>query len=106
MTNIEIDERLRRWAVGRALVKRLWVFGSRAHSDHRPDSDIDVAIEINHNDESNGLATWMFETTSWQQELAALFSFPVDLQQYQGPIGTPVIDAALARSSRLIFERR
>ncbi|MDP9908930.1 putative nucleotidyltransferase [Variovorax boronicumulans] len=105
MNSNAVDESLRSWATGHVLVRRLWVFGSRARGDHRTDSDLDVAIEIHHHDESNGLATWMFETQHWAYELAALSPFSVDFQQYQGPVDTPVIDAGLARSSRLVFER-
>lgn len=28
------------------LVGRMWLFGSRGRGDHRPDSDLDVAIEL------------------------------------------------------------
>ena len=105
MTNVEIDERLRRWATSKELVKRLWVFGSRARGDHRPDSDIDVPVEINHSDESNGLAPWMFEAKHWQDELATLFPFPVQLEQYFESGESPTIRAGVARSSRLVFER-
>lgn len=97
--------KLQTWAAGQVLVKRLWVFGSRARGDNHARSDLDVAIEIHHHDESEGMATWMCKTQHWQGELASLFTLPVDLQQYQGLTATPIIHAALERSSQLIFER-
>lgn len=35
---------LRQWAANNEAVKELWVFGSRAKGNARPDSDIDVAV--------------------------------------------------------------
>lgn len=32
------------WARGEPLVRFVWLFGSRARGDHRPDSDIDLAV--------------------------------------------------------------
>lgn len=104
MTEDAVDQILRSWALGQYLVKRLWVFGSRARGTERPDSDLDVAVEIFHQDESDGLATWMFETEGWLSQFEALLPFKVDLQQYQGQAGTPHIDSALKQSSRIVVD--
>lgn len=62
----EIHALLTAWAAKEPLVGRLWLFGSRAREQHRPDSDVDVAIELDMSavkgvDESGGMATWAFD---------------------------------------------
>jgi len=44
MYDAEVVERLTRALAGRADVDLALLFGSRARGDHRPDSDVDVAI--------------------------------------------------------------
>ena len=85
----ELHSVLSEWAAKNPLVARLWVFGSRARGDHRDDSDLDIAIELDLTaadgvDESGGFATWSFETDGWEEELANLLPFTIDLEQYRG----------------------
>ena len=55
-------------------------------------------------DDSAGSATWMLETGSWEAELAAIFPYEIDLEQFMGD-KTPIISAALQRSSALAYEK-
>lgn len=91
------------------MVKRVYVFGSRVRGDNRPDSDIDIAVELDSAaflgvDESGGLATWMFETKGWKEELEKLVPLKVQLERYH-PEQTPTVGKGLARSSQLIYEK-
>jgi predicted nucleotidyltransferase len=93
------------WARQKPLIKRVFVFGSRVRGDHRPDSDIDIAVELDPNhfqgvDESGGLATWMFETEAWKDELHRL----LQLERYHAG-QTPTIASGLARSRVLVYEK-
>lgn len=97
------------WAVKKPLVNRLWLFGSRVRGDHRPDSDVDVAIELDMAvakgaDESGGIATWAFDAKPWQPELELLLSKVVDLQRYKAG-ETNIIQAGLDQSSILVYEK-
>lgn len=104
-----LRDRIDSWARTKPLVKRVLIFGSRARGDHRPDSDLDVAIEldpsaISGTDGSGSWATWMFETEGWKEELQSLVPFEVDLQQLDGD-RTPVVLSGIERSSQLVYEK-
>lgn len=106
----EIQALLIAWATQKPLVSRLWLFGSRVRGDHRPDSDVDVAIELDMSaakgvDESGGMATWAFDTKPWKPELEGLFSLVVDLQRYKAR-KTNVIQTGLDQSSILVYEKQ
>lgn len=97
------------WARGKPLVKRVYLFGSRVRGDNRPESDIDIAVELDPSafrgaDESGGLATWMFEAQAWREELKQLIPMKIQLERYH-PGQTPTIEKGLARSSQLIYEK-
>ncbi len=97
------------WAVGKPLVRRVWLFGSRVRQDYRPDSDLDIAVELDiaaadGSDESGGVATWMFESEGWKEQLQALSQYEVQLEHFlEGQ--TPTIKSALERSSRLVYKK-
>jgi predicted nucleotidyltransferase len=104
-----IQKLLSTWAVGKPLVNRLWLFGSRVRGEHRPDSDIDVAIELDMSvakgaDESGGFATWAIDTKPWKPELELLLSTVVDLQRYKSG-ETRIIQAGLDQASILVYEK-
>ncbi len=109
---MELDvasDMLIKWATNNQLVSRLWLFGSRVRGENRPDSDIDIAIELDMSavkgtDDSGGMATWAFEANKWKSELEHLFSLPVDLQNYKAG-ETNAIQRGLDRSSILVYKK-
>lgn len=99
-----------KWTTSKPLVKRAYLFGSRARQDYRPDSDLDIAIELDSqtfqcSDESGGLATWMAETNGWAQELSGLTGFQVQLEQFIDEIQTPRIARGLQESSLMSCDK-
>lgn len=105
----QIQQSIAVWASQYPLIKRVSIFGSRVRGDHRHDSDLDVAIELDpaeyeSSDESGGWATWMFETSEWKNELQALIPYEIHLEQYCGD-QTPTIRDGLKRSSKLVYEK-
>jgi uncharacterized protein len=109
MLLIELRAKLAHWAATKPLVEHAWIFGSRARGQEQPGSDLDIAIELDLSaaqevDESGGSATWMLETGTWETELAALFPYEIDLEQFMGD-KTPIISGALKRSSALAYEK-
>lgn len=106
----EISRLVAEWASAKPLVGRVHVFGSRARGDHRPDSDVDIAIVLDMShaqgfDESGGFATWAFDTEDWKEELEALLGLKVDLQRNGGD-ETPNVQRGLQRSSLLVYDKK
>lgn len=106
---LNFREIISEWAVEKPLVKRVWIFGSRVRGNHREDSDLDVAIEINSaairgEDYSGGFATYAFESKSWCNELNDLIGLDVDLQFYKEG-ETKTIQIALDFSSVVVYEK-
>ena len=104
-----IKDLLSAWATKKPLINRLWIFGSFARADHRDDSDLDIAIELdmassNGVDESGGFATWAAASNTWEAELNTLLPHEIDLQLYIED-ETPTIHAGLERSSCLIYQK-
>lgn len=109
MNTPEEQDVLVQWARAKPLVGKLFIFGSRARGDHRPDSDIDIAIELDMSadvgvDDSGGLATWMFEADGWEKELASLLPYKVDLEWFRGH-DTPTIQNGIDQSSILVYQK-
>jgi len=93
------------WAKTHSVVRKVWLFGSRVRGTERPDSDIDVAIEVLRRDgDSNEFTTFMFEKESLTTSLARLLPIAVHLDWYGGADETPTMHAGLQESSILVFE--
>jgi predicted nucleotidyltransferase len=60
-------------------VKHAALFGSVARGDHRPDSDIDIMIEIDPDARITG-----FEYVDLKEYIAGLFNGPVDVVNRDG----------------------
>lgn len=105
----DVSRALAAWAKRSPIVNRLWIFGSRARGTERPDSDLDVAIEIDATvvpgvDESGGWATWSHSKRELVHQLDAMFPFDVHLERYAGS-ETPAIAQALQESSILVYQK-
>ncbi len=94
---------LQHWAEGQPLVRRVWLFGSRVRGEYRPDSDLDVAVELDLDvavDECRGMTHWIEHAASWERHLAHLLRVPVDLELHE-PGGQ--VEAYVADCSRLVY---
>jgi predicted nucleotidyltransferase len=108
MTTIEsgVADSIARWAAENPEVRRVWVFGSRAKDTHRPDSDIDVAVELEPvADSEETLTRWIAHAEVWKAQLQNLIAPQVDLEWFDPDGGTPNIEAGLNDSKVLVYER-
>ncbi|MEM4727850.1 MAG: nucleotidyltransferase family protein [Candidatus Bathyarchaeia archaeon] len=75
------------------------VFGSFVRGEHRPESDIDVAIEFDKNSKKS-----LFDLLKVEEELSKIFRRKVDLGIFSS-INPYVIDD-IRREMKVIYEKR
>src|SRR3569833_791953 len=95
-------EAIQHWAALNPVIKRVWIFGSRARGTARPDSDLDIAVE--HDSlpgDSNANTTAIGEAENRRHQLQTRVGLTVDLETKQ-PSNTQTKEAALNESSVLI----
>lgn len=95
------------WAQSNECIRRVWVLGSRVRGEGRPDSDLDVAVEMDAIGRDEQAQTgWMELSPRWRAELGKGLSAPLDLE-WIGEVGAhlPKLLSYLARSSVLIYQR-
>ena len=101
----DVQKTLSDWAEQNPKVRRVWVFGSRAQGTHRPDSDLDIALELEPvADSEETLVVWLANSERWRTQLQERISLPVDLEWFDPNGGTGDIRAALDQAKTLIYE--
>ena len=105
--NLQIRGILIALIAGGCFVPAVWIFGSRIRGEARPDSDLDVAVEIDPvGRDDQAQLSWQDLSPVWRTELKKALSVPLDLQ-WIGEEGAhlPNLDVYLAQSSLLIYQR-
>jgi len=64
-----------RWSEAHGIVREVYLFGSRARGDHRPDSDVDRGIVLTPGGSARGL--YEAKGDGWQRKLTALVGMRV-----------------------------
>jgi len=96
-------EAIRTWAKNKAAIRSIYLFGSRVKGTARPDSDLDVAIEVQTDDE-DAFQTYMAHDDRWEAELSSVTSLQVSVQMYH-PVEAPRVYSYVASSGFKAFER-
>jgi len=101
-----VKEAIAQWAAANPHVRRMWLYGSRAKGTHRPNSNINIAVELDPvGDSEETLAVWMANAGLWQSQLQSRIAPAVDLQWFDPDGGTRTIEAALNEAKALVYER-
>lgn len=85
------DEQLaaiREWAAQNPLIVAVHLFGSRVRGTARPDSDLDVAIDVGFGDDA--MQTWIIHKGGWEQELRAATQLQVNVDFYHATLAPHV----------------
>lgn len=117
-------EIVRNWAELQPCVTKAWVYGSRVRGEEKPESDLDVAVEIQWHeslqleDESIGWTkplekgryeVWASDehaeivTRMIDPSLRGALPVELHLQAYFGPVETPAIHSGIEDSSRVVY---
>lgn len=95
-----IESQLEQWARTHPEITRLIVYGSRARGDYRPDSDLDLAVELEAAGwDENPFTTWTASAESWRRELAPLLPWPLQLEWHDPNGETEVVAGGLLRDT-------
>lgn len=91
------------WAARHSEIRKVWFFGSRARGTHRPDSDIDLGIEVEGETMGERDATWAF--AEWREELR--LSHEVDQHLYDPEdVTSDYVGPGVRRDGVLIYEAK
>jgi predicted nucleotidyltransferase len=101
MISSQIECTLRNWASTRSCIAKLWVFGSRVRGDHRPGSDLDVAINVVPIGELHPCEVFLMRCDKWMAELTAATGHFVHLTAWG--LEVPMADGP--PDSRLVYEQ-
>jgi predicted nucleotidyltransferase len=71
-----------RWSESKPQVMRTWVFGSRVRGDNRPDSDLDIGIEVSANERFDDFGVFYHHEFAWMEELRAVTGFYIHLSPW------------------------
>ena len=91
------------WARAIPAIKAVWMFGSRARRDHRPDSDLDLAYELQGTRPNELYGMAMFRGRQWQRELEPYIPVRLDLQFSHPEITSEVVSPAVSREGVLLY---
>jgi predicted nucleotidyltransferase len=92
------------WARRQPGLRRLWIYGSRAQGTHRPDSDLDIAFEIDRLPDSAAAAEFLERTRpAWRAELSQLSGLLVHLEPSVGDASD--VAGYVADSGVLVYDR-
>lgn len=104
--NDDVVRSLQEWARARPEIVRVVLFGSRVRGDHRSNSDLDVALELEAAGwDAEPFITWTASAPDWRKELEPLLPWPLDLQWHDLAGETPTITAGIQRSHFVVYER-
>jgi predicted nucleotidyltransferase len=94
-----IAQHTSQWAENHVLIRRLWIYGSRAKGTNRPDSDLDVAFELDPLPYGTARDQFHDEKARWKAELSGALGLEVHLE--------PILQAQLSVREHgvLIYER-
>lgn len=95
---------LREWAARNDAVRQLWLFGSRARGDSRPESDVDIALALMPPDGKHdwALGAYFALETEWMQQLQAIVGRDVSIEPL---VPGEASDARVRREGMLLWAR-
>ncbi|MFP5076594.1 nucleotidyltransferase domain-containing protein [Rhizobium sp. YIM 134829] len=76
------------WAAQNPLVVAVHLFGSRIRGNARPDSDLDVAVDLGFGEDVG--VTWWIHKDAWDAELSAATHLTVSVELYHARMNREV----------------
>ncbi len=93
------------WAADEPLIRKAYIFGSRAKGTERSDSDLDVAVEVDRlAGDANDLATWLFEKDELSSRLQSRVPCELQLELFD-PNNTPHVVGGVRDGGVLVYDQ-
>ena len=111
MTLDETAEVVQRWSASTNYVAKAWLYGSRMRGDNRPDSDIDVAIQVLKGNIESPYTRFLADNRKWRAFLQEHLPWIVHLTHYDETddddlsIADGNVKKAVDQYGRLVFDR-
>jgi len=95
------------WAKENKFVRKLWIYGSRAGKNYKPDSDLDIAIEIDpvKTHDTTPYTSFICDHKKWEKGLQKKIPYEVDLGHYNLEAPKGVVVRSVAQKSILVYIR-
>ena len=100
----KICDEVKKWAYSHHEIKRVYLFGSRARGDSKPDSDVDLAVDVVGIEGENAYTRYVFNKDVWKDELKLALGKPINIVR-KIDHGKPEIQESIKRDGVLIYER-
>ena len=78
-------------------IRQVYLYGSRARCDHRPENDIDLAVVMPYID-------WFEWHKRYQEEPDLSLSVPVHLEWYERDAGLELVGSGVERDGILLYD--
>jgi hypothetical protein len=105
--NLSDSDRLEiiNWAKCHPEIKQVWLYGSRARGDNRPDSDADLAIVMNQAEgDGSAWATWIYWHQDYEKSPDLKLSVEAHLEWYEKDAGLERVGPGVEQDGILIYE--
>ena len=106
--NITEEDRIEitQWARKHREIKYVYLYGSRARGDNRPDSDIDLAIMMDMRaGDGNTLATWIFWQADFKENPDLHLSSEIHLEWYEKDEGLERVGPGVENDGILLYTK-
>jgi predicted nucleotidyltransferase len=94
--SLEDQEKIVAWGKRHPKIRQVWLYGSRARGDHRPDSDIDLAIVMS-------FAEWWDWHEEYNSSPDLQLSVEVDLEWYEKDAGLEIVGPGVENDGVLLY---
>src|SRR5262249_32512710 len=94
------------WAAENPYVRRVWALGNRINDAYRPDSALDIAVELEPvGDSEETLTRWLAHAAFLKSQLQSRVHPQVCIAWFDPDGGTPALEARPSEGKVLIYER-